>query len=72
MKLSDVRVYGRYLCRVSGRLVSVLVLEERSVRGACGWSGGAFYCKRRTRFVCRNEETGRLVLCSAARLRPAC
>ncbi len=66
MKQADVKVGGRYMARVSGALVPVVVLSSGE-----GRSGDLArrYGQRRVRFVCRNVKTGREVSKTAAALR---
>lgn len=67
MKTKDVRLGGRYLARVSDKIVTVRVLsstERTRFNGTRGDHGIRF-----TAFNCRNEATGREIICSAARLR---
>lgn len=60
MKLIDVQDGGRYLARVSGRIVPVVVIGRQPV---------SRFGSTRTRLLCRNETTGREIRCTAARLR---
>lgn len=59
MKAKDIEIGGKYTAKVSGKVVEVVVLTGghpepgRSVR----------------RFTCRNTETGRIVIKTAAALR---
>ena len=63
MKLSDVQVGGRYTAKVSGRIVTVRVVEIVQVE-ATRWS------KAKTRIEAVNEATGRRIsIRSALRLR---
>jgi hypothetical protein len=73
MKLKDVVVGGRYLCKVSGRLVTVKVTAINSTEGY-SYTGTTFgnrvTVRARTSITAINEMTGREVsLRSAARLR---
>ena len=54
MKLSDVQVGGRYTAKVSGRIVTVVVVEITQVE-ATRWSNA------KTRIDVVNEATGRRV-----------
>ena len=54
MKLSDVQVGGRYTAKVSGRIVTVRVVEIVAVE-ATRWSNA------KTRIEAVNEATGRRV-----------
>ena len=58
MKQADVKIGDIYEARVSGNLVPVRVLRVDSLA-----------VRSRTRFICRNEETGREIRATAARLR---
>jgi len=63
LKLSDVQVGGRYTAKVSGRVVTVRVVEIVEVE-ATRWS------RARTRIEAVNEATGRRIsIRSALRLR---
>jgi hypothetical protein len=57
MKLADVKIGGRYRCKVSGRLVTVRVTASRTAYSD------------RTKFLAVNESTGREITASPARLR---
>ena len=67
MKQADVKVGGRYLARVSGFLVPVVVLSRETAGGQRARRFG----HRRVRFACRNTKTGREVRKTAAALREA-
>ena len=54
MKLSDVQIGGRYTAKVSGRIVTVRVVEIVQVE-ATSWSSA------KTRIEAVNEATGRRV-----------
>ena len=54
MKLSDVQVGGRYTAKVSGRIVTVRVVEIVAVE-ATRWS------RAKTRIEAVNEATGRQI-----------
>ena len=54
MKLSDVQIGGRYTAKVSGRIVTVRVVEIVEVE-ATRWS------RARTRIEAVNEATGRQI-----------
>lgn len=58
MKAADVRIGAVYRCKVSEQLVSVTVLAQTERRA-------------RVAFTVRNEATGRVLVKSAAQLRPA-
>ena len=63
MKLSDVQVGGRYTAKVSGRIVTVRVVEIVAVE-ATRWSNA------KTRIEAVNEDTGRrITIRSPQRLR---
>ena len=63
MKLSDVQVGGRYTAKVSGRIVTVRVVEIAQVE-ATRWSSA------KTRIEAVNEATGRrITIRSPQRLR---
>ena len=63
MKLSDVQVGGRYTAKVSGRIVTVRVVEIVAVE-ATRWSNA------KTRIEAVNEATGRrITIRSPLRLR---
>jgi hypothetical protein len=55
MKLSDVKVGGRYHARVSGALVTVRVQELKQIPPA-SWSSRSAW---RTLIIAVNEKTGR-------------
>ena len=59
MKLINVEDGGRYLAKVSGRIVPVRVLRREIPTIG----------RIRVRLICRNEKTGREIRCSAQRLR---
>jgi len=63
LKLNDVQVGGRYTAKVSGRIVTVLVIEIVAVE-ATRWSNA------KTRIEAVNEATGwRITIRSPQRLR---
>ena len=65
MKLSDVKIGGRYTAKVSGRVVTVRVVEIVEIQ-ATRWS------RAKTRIEAVNEATGRRIsIRSALRLRRA-
>lgn len=72
MKNDEVKVGGRYVARVSGQLVVVLVLEkpEQGVRRRRDYFSGEMKERKAVqRFRCRNERTGRELYLTAAKLR---
>lgn len=58
MKTKDITIGGTYAARVSGNFVHVRVVRVKDTPE----SG-------KTRFVCRNLQTGREIVATAARLR---
>ncbi|MGE4105516.1 MAG: hypothetical protein AB7E74_26420 [Pirellulales bacterium] len=69
MKRQDVHVGGRYLAKISGRLVTVRVLAIREIPPPPWGKDGDRW---RTRIDCVNEATNRqITLASPQRLRQA-
>jgi hypothetical protein len=62
MKNSDVKVGAVYRCKISERIVPVTVLAQTEKIG---------FGKTRVAFRVRNEVTGRVLVKTAAALRPA-
>jgi hypothetical protein len=74
MKKSEIEVGKVYTAKVSGRIVPVEVLAERT--GSSHYYGGANsgaagFTRSTTKFTVRNLVTGREIVVSAARLRSA-
>jgi hypothetical protein len=61
MLISEVKIGGRYVARISGNLVIVSVVDSEKTDYRT--------LRNKTRFFCRNEKTGRDVVLSAAKLR---
>lgn len=68
MKLDDIQIGGRYIAKVSGRLVTVRVIQIRKVPSP-SWSSRSAW---RTLIEATNEATGRTItIRSPQRLRAA-
>lgn len=64
MKLAEVTIGGEYRVKIGNRLAPVRVIAQRERRR---WGNSP----RQTVFECRTLDTGRTIIASPARLRPA-